>query len=86
MAQEFINRYRKQKRTVSLEEQTEEGVQFAAAIPEPAPTSDPRLEAATDEALAELSSEDRFTLASYYLDGRTLAEMRGHARAARIER
>ena len=30
---------------------------------------------ATDEALAELSSEDRFTLASYYLDGRTLAEI-----------
>jgi RNA polymerase sigma-70 factor (ECF subfamily) len=75
MAQEFINRYRKQKRTVSLEEQTEEGVQFAAAVPEPACTSDQRLEAATDEALAELSSEDRFTLASYYLDGRTLAEI-----------
>jgi RNA polymerase sigma-70 factor (ECF subfamily) len=75
MAQEFINRYRKQKRTVSLEEQTEEGVQFAAAVPEPASTSDSRLEAATDEALAELSSEDRFTLASYYLDGRTLAEI-----------
>src|SRR6266852_4231020 len=79
MAQEFINRYRKQKRTVSLEEQTEEGVQFAAAIPEPAfasdRTTDQLLEAATDEALAELSSEDRFTLASYYLDGRTLAEI-----------
>jgi RNA polymerase sigma-70 factor (ECF subfamily) len=75
MAQEFINRYRKQKRTVSLEEQTEEGVQFAAAIPEPQYASDSRLEAATDEALAELSSEDRFTLASYYLDGRTLAEI-----------
>ena len=30
---------------------------------------------ATDEALAELSAEDRFTLASYYLDGRTLAEI-----------
>ena len=75
MAQEFINRYRKQKRTVSLEEQTEEGVQFAAAVPEPACASDPRLEAATDEALAELSLEDRFTLASYYLDGRTLAEI-----------
>jgi RNA polymerase sigma-70 factor, ECF subfamily len=75
MAQEFINRYRKQKRTVSLEEQTEEGVQFAAAVPEPACASDQRLEAATDEALAELSSEDRFTLASYYLDGRTLAEI-----------
>ena len=79
MAQEFINRYRKQKRTVSLEEQTEEGVQFAAAVPEPACASDgtsgQQLEAATDEALAELSSEDRFTLASYYLDGRTLAEI-----------
>jgi RNA polymerase sigma-70 factor, ECF subfamily len=75
MAQEFINRYRKQKRTVSLEEQTEEGVQFAAAVPEPASTVDPRLESATDEALAELSSEDRFTLAAYYLDGRTLAEI-----------
>ena len=40
MAQEFINRYRKQKRTVSLEEQTEEGVQFRAAVPEPACASD----------------------------------------------
>ncbi|MGD0790867.1 MAG: sigma-70 family RNA polymerase sigma factor [Terriglobales bacterium] len=75
MAQEFINRYRKQKRTVSLDEQAEEGMQFAAAVPEPACASDQRLEAATDEALAELSSEDRFTLASYYLDGRTLAEI-----------
>jgi len=87
MAQEFINRYRKQKRTVSLEEQTEAGVQFAAAVPEPAltlgrtsdrtsgRTSGQRLEAATDQALAELSVEDRFTLASYYLDGRTLAEI-----------
>jgi len=75
MAQEFINRYRKQKRTVSLEEQTEEGVQFAAAVPESSGTSDQRLEAVTDEALAELSSEDRFTLAAYYLDGRTLAEI-----------
>jgi RNA polymerase sigma-70 factor (ECF subfamily) len=79
MAQEFINRYRKQKRMVSLEEQTEEGVQFAAAVSDPTRASDrasdQRLEAATDEALAELSSEDRFTLASYYLDGRTLAEI-----------
>ncbi len=79
MAQEFINRYRKQKRTVSLEEQTEEGVQFAAALPDRASISDraseQRLAAATDQALSELSPEDRFTLASYYLDGRTLAEI-----------
>jgi len=75
MAQEFINRYRKQKRSVSLEEQTEEGVQFAAKDPEPVSISDQRLETATDQALAELSAEDRYTLASYYLDGRTLAEI-----------
>jgi RNA polymerase sigma-70 factor (ECF subfamily) len=75
MAQEFVNRYRKQKRAVSLEEQTEEGVQFVARDPEPAPTFDHRLEFATDQALGELSAEDRFTLASYYLDGRTLAEI-----------
>ena len=75
LAQEFINRYRKQKRTVSLEEQVDEGMQFAAAVPAPDPIHDSRLELATDEALAELSSEDRFTLAAYYLDGRTLAEI-----------
>jgi RNA polymerase sigma-70 factor (ECF subfamily) len=87
MAQEFINRYRKQKRTVSLEEQTEEGVQFAAPVSDPMYASgrtslrsaehgsEQWLATATDEALAELSKEDRFTLASYYLDGRTLAEI-----------
>jgi RNA polymerase sigma-70 factor (ECF subfamily) len=75
MAQEFINRYRKQKRTVSLEEQTEEGVQFAVPDPPPACVADPRLEAATDQALGELSAEDRFVLAAYYLDGRTLADI-----------
>src|ERR1035438_10687586 len=53
MAQEFINRHRKQKSTASLQEQTEEGVQFAAANPEPEAAFDDRLEAATDEALAE---------------------------------
>jgi RNA polymerase sigma-70 factor (ECF subfamily) len=75
MAQEFINRYRKQKRNVSLEEQTEEGVQFAVAASASASTSDERLESATDQALGELSAEDRFVLAAYYLDGRTLAEI-----------
>src|SRR5580658_3535378 len=46
MAQEFVNRYRKQKRTVSLEEQTDNGLQFAAAVPEPVSPSDQRLEIA----------------------------------------
>jgi len=75
MAQEHINRYRRQKRNVSLDEETEEGAQFAAPDPEPAPVVDARLQAATDEALAALSPEDRLILAAYYLDGRTLAEI-----------
>jgi RNA polymerase sigma-70 factor (ECF subfamily) len=78
LAQEYVNRFRSQRRLVSLEEQAEAGVQFKAPdsalrSETPAP-SDPRLEAATDAALAALPAEDRFILASYYLDGRTLAE------------
>ncbi len=75
LAQEFVNRYRKQRRLVSLEEETEQGAQFAASAREPAAEVDPRLAAATDDALVELSAEDRFILASYYLDSRTLAEI-----------
>jgi RNA polymerase sigma-70 factor, ECF subfamily len=75
LAQEFVNRYRRTKRLVSLEEENQEGTQFAAPEPEPVAPTDSRLEFATDAALAELPSEDRFVLASYYLDGRTLAEV-----------
>src|SRR5579864_3771210 len=75
LAQEYVNRYRRTKRLVSLEEESEEGVQFQAPNPEPEPPSDPRLTQATDEVLGSLSSEDRLVLSSYYLDGRTLAEV-----------
>ena len=75
VAQEFVNRYRKQKRLVSLEEENEEGVQFASPQ-SPAPqVEDGRLSSATDEALKELSAEDRLILAAYYLDDRTLTEI-----------
>jgi len=76
LAQEFVNRYRKTKRLVSLEEQAEDGVQFSAAAPTGPPSPlDSRLGAALDEALGQLSSEDRLVLASYYLDDRTLTEI-----------
>ena len=75
LSQEYVNRYRRQRRFSSLDEDTEEGVQFAAAGAEPVTAIDPRLETATDEALAELASEDKFVLAAYYLDNRTLAEI-----------
>jgi RNA polymerase sigma-70 factor (ECF subfamily) len=75
LAQEFVNRYRRTKRLVSLDEESEEGAQFATPDPEPLPSADSRLESATDAALAALDSEDRMVLAAYYLDGRTLAEI-----------
>lgn len=75
LAQEYINRYRRQRRNVSLDEETEGGAQFASPQAEPASRLDPRIDSATDEALADLSAEDRFVLAAYFLDGRTLASI-----------
>ena len=75
LAQEFVNRYRTRRRLVSLEEEEEAGVQFQAPQRDETPTADPRLAAATDDALAALEAEDRYVLASYFLDGSTLAEV-----------
>jgi RNA polymerase sigma-70 factor (ECF subfamily) len=75
LAQEYINTYRKQRRLVSLDEESEEGIQYAAPNAEPAPAADPLLKRATHDALRALEAEERFVLASYFLDGRTLAEI-----------
>lgn len=75
LAQEYVNRYRRGKRLVSLEEESEQGAQFHAPEPEPTPAADPRLSEATDEVLTSLSAEERLILSAYFLDGRTLAEI-----------
>jgi len=75
LAQEHVNRCRRQQRLVSLEEQTDAGAQFQAEERDPSQALDARLEEATDQALAALPAEDKFLLAGYYLDGRTLAEI-----------
>jgi RNA polymerase sigma-70 factor, ECF subfamily len=75
LAQEFVNTYRKQRRLVSLDEESEDGAQFAAPEPESVPPADPKLARATDEALRALSSEERFVLSSYFLEDRTLADI-----------
>src|SRR5246127_392331 len=75
LAQEYVNRYRRTKRLVSLDEESEEGIQFRAPEPEEAPPAAHRLAQATDEALCSLSGEDRTVLSAYYLDDRTLAEI-----------
>jgi RNA polymerase sigma-70 factor, ECF subfamily len=75
LAQEYVNRYRRTKRLVSLEEEAEDGIQFRAPDPEPVTPADNRLSRATDQVLGELPAEDRMVLSAYYLDGRTLAEI-----------
>ena len=75
LAQEYVNRYRRTKRLVSLEEESEDGVQFSSPEPESAVPADSRLAQATDELLGQLPAEDRAVLSAYYLDGRTLAEI-----------
>lgn len=75
LAQEYVNTYRKQRRVVSLDEESEQGAQFPAPAAEAAAPADPLLERATEETLRALAEEDRFLLASYFLDGRTLAQI-----------
>jgi RNA polymerase sigma-70 factor (ECF subfamily) len=75
LAQEYVNRFRHQQRLVSMEEQVEAGAQFEAEAPDPTQAIDARLREATDQALVLLAAEDKFILASYYLDERTLAEI-----------
>jgi RNA polymerase sigma-70 factor (ECF subfamily) len=72
LAQDYVNRYRSQRRLVSFDDTIQAGQQYQASAEVPA---DPRLEAAVDAALVELPTEERLILASYYLDGRTLAEI-----------
>jgi RNA polymerase sigma-70 factor len=74
LAQEYINRLRNQRRLVSFDD--------ALETPDRAETSDPSLPVqhealtkATDASLSSLNEEERFLLAAYYLDERTLAEI-----------
>src|SRR5215469_13281131 len=65
MAQEFVN----------LEEESEEGTQFPSPQPEAVFPVDARVETAVDRTLAALAPEDRYVLAAYFLDDRTLADI-----------
>jgi len=72
LAQDYINRYRSQRRLVSFDDKMHAGQPCQARGEFP---TDARLDAAVDAALVELLAEERLILASYYLDGRTLAEI-----------
>lgn len=76
LAHGFIDRYRTERPLVSLTS-PEENEDFDIPAPAPAVDTnvDPRVETAIDSALQELNPEDRYLLASYFLHGRTLAEI-----------
>ena len=75
LAQRHVDRVRSYAKQVSMEEQAEAGAAFAmretAEVPEP----DERVGRAVAEALASATNEERFLLAAYFLDRRTLAEI-----------
>lgn len=73
LAQEHVNRFRSRAADVSLDEQAENGSALVAPATPVDAQPDSRLTEAIRESLAELGNEERFLLASYYLDGRTLA-------------
>jgi RNA polymerase sigma-70 factor (ECF subfamily) len=75
LAQQYVNRCRSHAKDVSLDEQVEAGVGFAANPPPSLPVADDRIAEAVGQTLAELGGEDRFLLVSYYLDQRTLANI-----------
>ena len=72
VAQEFIDRHRKQRRLLPLDENATRMIdnpdRFTEAV-------EPRLSLAFQKAIAELKGEDRLVLAAHYLDSRNLAEI-----------
>jgi RNA polymerase sigma-70 factor, ECF subfamily len=75
IAQEYVNRYRNQRRAVSFEEHLSGNQGIPADESIDAAAVDARLEQAVNEALLGLPSEGRLILVSYYLDGHKLAEI-----------
>ncbi|HEX7424892.1 MAG TPA: sigma-70 family RNA polymerase sigma factor [Terriglobales bacterium] len=76
LAHTFIDRYRTERPLVSLTgEDEDEDFDLPAPPPAAIDAVDPRLESATDEALRSLTDEDRYLLASWFLHGRTMAEL-----------
>ena len=73
LAQQYVNRFRAQRKLVSFDEAI--GAEKSSDEAEFDSESRARLAGATDTALAGVSAEERFLLATYYLDGRTLADI-----------
>lgn len=71
LAQEYVNGFRTRRKLIAFDEAID--TRGHADPPAFSASDRTRLAQATDTALAELSPEQRFLLAAYYLDGHTLA-------------
>ena len=75
LSREYVNRYRSRYREISLDQQLEAGVEFEDPSATESARPDDRLGTAVRRSLAEVNAEERFLLASWYLDQRTLADI-----------
>ncbi len=80
LAQQYIDRYRTQRRLVSLDEHVDDvpvptGKNGADSLNHAAGGVDSRLKAAVDASLASLAADESFMLSAYYLDQRRLVEI-----------
>ncbi len=73
LAQAFIDQYRSEQRFVSLDEEEATANEEPAVVAQQELAVDPRVEEATEEALAAVSDDDRLLLTCHFLDGNTLA-------------
>ncbi len=74
LAQEYVNRYRSQRRFLPFDETVETQAR-EETIENVSPSEQAQVAQITDAALEALSPQEQFLLAAYYLDGRTLAEI-----------
>ncbi len=74
LAQEYVNRFRRQRKFVAFDDGLETPGLEAVGDPGLGAQQE-ALARVTDAALAALGGEERFILAAYYLDARTLAEI-----------
>jgi RNA polymerase sigma-70 factor (ECF subfamily) len=75
LSRQYIDRCRSRAKETSLDELIEQGVSFPGDVQLSGSKTDSRICGAIRETLAELSEEERFLLAAYYLDQRTLADV-----------
>jgi len=75
LAQRHVDRHRRTHREQPLEEANDRPAPLADAAKEPDATALPLLSGAAEDALQSQGPEEKFLLASYYLDGRKLHEI-----------